>query len=99
MVFRLSTSRTGRSPGDAGGTYKETRPFLFRHGRACPDDLPPIVEAQTAGTRLIVMKKKRPALIPIGLCFALLCTAAAAPPEPEGYRTDDYRAAVPATLN
>jgi len=40
-------------------------------------------------------------LAPTALCAALLCTAAAEapPPEPPGYRTSDYRAAVPATLN
>src|SRR5690242_9010798 len=40
-------------------------------------------------------------LASMGLCLILLCTAAAGPlpPEPAGYRTSDYRAAVPATLN
>src|SRR5690348_13361775 len=40
-------------------------------------------------------------LAPIGLCAVLLCAAAAdaPPPEPADYRTSDYRAAVPATLN
>src|SRR5690349_349053 len=62
-----------------------------------------------AGTFPAMMERKRPGaprsslsclkLAPIGLCLALPCTAAAAPPEPAGYRTSDYRATVPATLN
>src|SRR5689334_9928095 len=43
----------------------------------------------------------RRTLTTVGLCGVLLCAAAAdtPPPEPAGYRTSDYRAAVPVTLN